>query len=93
MIIVNNILPTLNGCRMYGDRPVVISTRELREAAMKWIVELTKSNGISQDNASFDFDNQLDDFQNLNDEYNEVIEWIKWFFNITNEDIAREANE
>lgn len=68
------MLPTFNDCK---------TKKELKEAAIKWIKHLESQEGIpTYDHDRFDFTNQLDDFQNDDDEYTEVIAFIKWFFEI-----------
>jgi hypothetical protein len=69
------------------EHPVCCSVM-LKEEAIKWIKHLESQKGIGPDEQEkFDFNNQLDDFISSDDDYLEVMSWIKWFFNITEKEL------
>jgi len=63
-------------------------SRDLRGEAKKWIKHLKSQENISvYEQDKFDFNNQLDDFISEEDDYEEVISFITWFFNLRHEDL------
>lgn len=64
----------------------------LKQEAIKWIKELKEAEKFNIEFASSEqmgyfHDNQFDDFVDNQGKAYWVINWIKWFFNITEEDL------
>ena len=68
------LFPRFKDCKTKDD---------FKKAAIEWVKHLESQDGINTwDREKFDFGNQLDDFQNDDGNYLEVIEWIRWFFGL-----------
>ena len=56
--------------------------QDIRRTVKECIRYLQSQEHILPSDPEFDFDNQLDDFINDDGEYVQVVEFIKWFFNM-----------